>query len=184
MWKFIKRHRRAIAIGTATGVIVAGAIRVRGIINRTNEMLLEAESRVEAQRRRQAQLERVASESHEALLTFLTALEKELKSATEDIPSIYREIKQLRQAMAANVGEPDEGMVESERLLWERLKVASFTTLVAAFYSFNLLHLVLRLQIHMLGRQTCAAKSSAGTPEMTGTENLSMEARGEFFSMT
>mmetsp|Transcript_14928 Transcript_14928/g.34460 ORF Transcript_14928/g.34460 Transcript_14928/m.34460 type:complete len:367 (-) Transcript_14928:52-1152(-) len=183
MLKFVKRHRRAIAVGSVAGVVVAGAIRVHAIMRHANDMLSEAERRVEGQRRRQQHLERLGHESHEALLTFLTALEKELKAATDDIPALYKEIKQIRQTMAANRGEPDEAAAERERCLWEKLKVASFTTLLVSFYSFNLLHLVLKLQIHMLGRQNFASKSSSA-PEVTGTEILSMEARGEFFSMT
>ena len=88
MFKFVRRHRRAIAVGTVAGVVVAGAVRVHALMRHANDMLSEAERRVEGQRRRQQHLERLAHESHEALLTFLTALEKELKAATDDIPAL------------------------------------------------------------------------------------------------
>lgn len=166
--RFARRHRRALLIGAVGGVVVAGAIRARRAFDDATDMVLEAEQRLMEQTRRQHHLERAKDESHQALLNFLSALSSELKAVTGRLPALLREIKVIRSSRS---GEAE--VVAREAQLWEELKVASFTAFLTSFYAFNLLQLVLQLQMHILAREFRA-----------NDQAMDMEARGQLLSVT
>lgn len=166
---FVRRHRRALAVGVIGGAVVAGVIRARRAFDDATDMILEAEKRLADQQRRQQHLERVHQESGQALVNFLSALSSELQAVTGRVPTIMREIKKLRSSQLAVEGDGREAA------LWEELKVAIFTGFLTSFYAFNLLHLVLRLQLHILAREFYSSD---------GSDALNLEARGQLLSVT
>ena len=76
-----------------------------------------------------------------ALLNFMQTLRKRVN----EIVDVTSPVKALK----AGRGELSK---EEEQLLWQQVKVSGFTRFFLAYYGFNLLNVMLRVQVHILGR--------------------------------
>ena len=76
-----------------------------------------------------------------ALLNFMQTLRKRVN----EIVDVTSPVKALK----AGRGELSK---EQEQALWQQVKVSGFTRFFLAYYGFNLLNVMLRVQVHILGR--------------------------------
>ena len=76
-----------------------------------------------------------------ALLNFMQTLRKRVN----EIVDVTSPVKALK----AGRGELSK---EEEQALWQQVKVSGFTRFFLAYYGFNLLNVMLRVQVHILGR--------------------------------
>ena len=76
-----------------------------------------------------------------ALLNFMQTLRKRVNEIV-DVTSPVKALKAGRGGLGK----------EEEQLLWQQVKVSGFTRFFLAYYGFNLLNVMLRVQVHILGR--------------------------------
>lgn len=76
-----------------------------------------------------------------ALLNFMQTLRKRVNEMV-DVTSPVKALKTRRHELSK----------EDEQLLWQQIKVSGFTRFFLAYYGFNLLNVMLRVQVHILGR--------------------------------
>ena len=138
--RFLRRHRRAIILGAVTGAVAAGVVHARRGLNRAMAALHEAENRILEEHRRQHHLARIRRECDEALLRFIASLSSSLNSHFSEETSLVHRLKALRQSGCSDSSKQQE--------LWTELKVMAFTHFMVGYYSFNLLHMVIRIQMH------------------------------------
>jgi hypothetical protein len=179
--RFLRRHRRAIILGAVTGAVAAGVVHARRGLNRAMAALHEAENRILEEHRRQHHLARIRRECDEALLRFIASLSSSLNSHFSEETSLVHRLKALRQSGCSDSSKQQE--------LWTELKVMAFTHFMVGYYSFNLLHMVIRIQMHILGRYNFLRTSNTSFAEegsATDAESspFSREVRGEFLSLT
>jgi len=172
-------HLLCAQVGAVAGLVVGGALRVRKLYDDTLSQLGDAERDVAEERRRRQHRNRISKECDEALLRFIASLQTALDGSFRSIPESVLAIKELRSARAAGNASPEAE--EAEKHLWDTLKVATFSKVVSAIISFNVLHLVLRVQLHLLGRRSFLDTSKSRAP---GQEPLTMDDRGTFLSLT
>lgn len=159
-------------------MIVGGALRVRKLYDDTLSQLGDVERDAAEERRRRQHRSRISKECDEALLRFIASLQAALDGSFRSIPESVLAIKELRSARAAGNAHPEAE--DTEKHLWDTLKVATFSKMVSATLSFNVLHLVLRVQLHLLGRRSFSDLSGSAL----GQEPLTMDDRGAFLSLT
>jgi peroxin-3 len=169
---------RCTQVSTVAGLVIGGALRIRKAFDDTLSQLGDAEREMAEERRRRQHRSRVSKECDEALLRFIASLQAALDGSFRSIPESVLAIKELRSARAAGQAPPEAE--DAEKRLWDKLKVATFSKMVAAVVSFNVLHLVLRVQLHLLGRSSFFLAPGLAP----GLEPLTMADRGAFLSLT
>jgi hypothetical protein len=212
MWRsvrlFVSRHRRTIAV-TAAAAAAAGLLyRARGVMLELEAERRQAKFRQSEEQRRGVYLDRARGECRAAIQNFLPTLRKRLFLVV-DVNAPVRELKALRSSAQhhsrAHDSEADEGSGSvsaaedpREAELWDSVKVLSFTRLLVGVYAFNTLNLMLRLQLHVLGRYSFeeskevvselgtgrAAAAAGGCPFFQRPGAISMEARHLILSST
>jgi Peroxin-3 len=154
---FIRRHKRVIALAGVTAAAIAGVCKVRADLQTIAAMQAEQQARAAEERRFRLYIGRARSECRVAVLSFLPTLRRRLYT-TVDIATPVRDLKLLRQtqqnADAAADASEESDLAAAETALWDAVKVTGFTRLVLAMYSFSALNLMLRLQLHILGRHS------------------------------
>eukprot|EP00953_Heterococcus_sp_UTEX-ZZ885_P035863 18503-Heterococcus_DN1.PRE.1 len=154
---FIRRHKRVIALAGVTAAAIAGVCKVRADLHTIAAMQAEQQARAAEERRFRLYIGRARSECRVAVLSFLPTLRRRLYT-TVDIATPVRDLKLLRQSQqnadAAADASEESDLAAAETALWDAVKVTGFTRLVLAMYSFSALNLMLRLQLHILGRHS------------------------------
>jgi Peroxin-3 len=154
---FIRRHKRVIALAGVTAAAIAGVCKVRADLQTIAAMQAEQQARAAEERRFRLYIGRARSECRVAVLSFLPTLRRRLYT-TVDIATPVRDLKLLRQSQqnvdAAADASEESDLAAAETALWDAVKVTGFTRLVLAMYSFSALNLMLRLQLHILGRHS------------------------------
>jgi hypothetical protein len=161
-------------LGAVSGVVFASVFRAKRTLDDALFRLDDAQRRIVIQRRIETLVARVQRECDEALLRFITTLSNSLDSTFVAIPSLISELKSARSRRSKENNTSDE-----ELQLWNKLKVTVFTKLVVSIYGFHLVNLVLRLQLHILGR----IQSTQNTTDV-GDKSLSVDDRASFLSLT
>ncbi|KAG5184364.1 Peroxin-3 [Tribonema minus] len=210
--RFAHRHRRAIALSCVAAAAVTCYCKVQAALKEAEAIQAEFAERSAKERRFRLYLGRARAECRTAILNFLPTLRSRLY-ATADISRPVRALKALRQSRDAAAsaqgegGDPapppsEEDPAEAE--LWDEVKVTSFTRLLLSMYAFSALNLMLRLQMHILGRYSYEEasellKREAGQKQQPGTgagagaggggergvgASLPMDARRAFLSST
>jgi peroxin-3 len=185
--RFLHKHRGSIIAGVCTGVVIAGIVRARRAVNDAISLIDDAERRWSRQmtelHRRKHHLSRIRQECDVTLLRFVASLSSSLHSQFSDSSAIVQQIKQLRERRLLDASSVSVG---DEKALWDKLRVVSLTHFMVGFYSFNILHVVIRIQMHILGRYNFIRSSSDGGEAESQEERspFSREVRGEFLSLT
>ncbi|CAN0041648.1 unnamed protein product, partial [Phaeothamnion confervicola] len=169
--RFARRHRRALVIGGLAGAAVAGYWRVRSLLHEAEALQRALRLRALEEDRYRRYQARAKTECLTAVVNFLPTLRKRLFE-TVDVNGPVRELKQLRRVSRSPGGNsgcgngsgsgsatggdghesPEEDPREAE--LWEEVKVTGLVRLMTALYVFSALNLMLRLQLHILGRHS------------------------------
>ncbi|GAB5034359.1 peroxisomal biogenesis factor 3 [Nannochloropsis oceanica] len=140
-YHFLRRNRRAI--GLVAGVSAAGLAmwRVKRVLDEYKRLIKEHDVARLDQHRLQMHMLRSRGECVPALLNFMQTLRKRVN----EIVDVTSPVKALK----AGRGELSK---EQEQALWQQVKVSGFTRFFLAYYGFTLLNVMLRVQVHILGR--------------------------------
>lgn len=177
--KFIRLHRRSIVIGGVAGVVISGILRARRAYHDAMDMVLDAETQAaerrkaeQETRRKECCLERTSKECDVAFLRFITSLDDAIDNKIfSHLPSMISRIKDIR---GRRVEGASGSSSEHEKELWEQLKVATFSKLMVGMYGFVLVNLVLRVQLHIIGRVDANSQQRI----------ISNDARAKFLTLT
>mmetsp|Transcript_26316 Transcript_26316/g.81961 ORF Transcript_26316/g.81961 Transcript_26316/m.81961 type:complete len:378 (-) Transcript_26316:180-1313(-) len=122
----------------------------------------DLETQLRLRRKRTRAAERAKRECVRAVESFLPTLRARLASLVDTNAAIKR-LKELR----------NDPSYKHKRLeMWEELKASAFVRWVAMLYALTMLNLLLRLQMHVLGRQSLLDErpGPGEEPELPGAE--------------
>lgn len=151
--RFLKRHRRTIVIGGVTAAAVSIAYwRASEFLSEVRGMRDDLERRLWMKQRRARGVERASRECLTAVESFLPTLRARLGTLVDTNAAIKR-LKELR----------NDPLYKNKRnALWEELKLNAFTRWAAMIYAASFLNLLLRMQVHVLGRQALLEEHKLG----------------------
>eukprot|EP01097_Dermamoeba_algensis_P009135 TRINITY_DN630_c0_g1_i1.p1 TRINITY_DN630_c0_g1~~TRINITY_DN630_c0_g1_i1.p1 ORF type:complete len:376 (-),score=86.86 TRINITY_DN630_c0_g1_i1:50-1177(-) len=154
------------------GAVVSGAVYFgyQYLKNKTTQYLADT---LEAQRdkiRLESWFESAQATCDKTTYNFLTSLQTELTQLV-----IIPNTNQLRSSLSSS---PEEKL-----LVWEELKVKTFTRTLTALYSVNLLALLIRTQVNLISRYMYL-DNLVQNASQSEIETLSLETKKEYLSMT
>ncbi|EKU20245.1 peroxin-3 [Nannochloropsis gaditana CCMP526] len=172
VYHFLKRNRRAI--GLIAGASAAGfaAWRIKRVLDDYKRIIREHDLARLDQHRLQMHMLRSRGECVPALLNFMQTLRKRVYEIV-DVTSPVKALKAGRGGLSK----------QEEQALWHQVKVSGFSRFFLAYYGFNLLNVMLRVQVHILGRYAFEASRQEMLQAAQRDQEEGQGPRGEFCSL-
>jgi Peroxin-3 len=160
--KYLWKHRGKIAVG---GALCAAGLAFYGYYSMSNnskesdeEKFLMSEVKRESQSTRKPgdrsrMLLRIRKQFDFAIKQFLPTMRTKILEVV-DVSSAIRKIKELRTANSEKNPEDDDESQSAmaEAALWDEIKVSSLTLLYVSAYMVSAVTILLRIQLHILGK--------------------------------
>lgn len=127
----LRRHRKAILLGTFAGIFIAGGIKVHRLYRSALDQLNEADQRAMKYRKRQEHCYRVSKESSQAMICFISSLNDAIEKQFIQMKSIVVEIKSLR--VSSKTCEISKQKLHQQ---WDTLTVLSFSKVLQYRFFF------------------------------------------------
>ena len=158
--KYLWKHRNKIAVGGA--VCAAGLVIYYSLSNKATEtederkILAEVKRRSQSVRRpgdRSRMLLRIRKQFDFAIRQFLPTMHTRILEVV-DVSSAIRKIKELRSANGESnrSSEDSSAFMRTEASLWDEIKVSSLTLVYVSAYMVSAVTVLLRIQLHILGK--------------------------------
>lgn len=208
VYHFLKRNRRAI--GLIAGASAAGfaAWRIKRVLDDYKRIIREHDLARLDQHRYVAHLGEilvvwVREKAHQTQTDFLHCLIDKpinrslqmhmLRSRGECVPALLNFMQTLRKRVyeIVDVTSPVKALKagrgglskQEEQALWHQVKVSGFSRFFLAYYGFNLLNVMLRVQVHILGRYAFEASRQEMLQAAQRDQEEGQGPRGEFCSL-
>jgi Peroxin-3 len=172
---YLWKNRNKIAVGGA--VCVAGFALYccysmsKSSTQAEDEKYLMSEVRRESQIQkrpgdRSRMLLRIRKQFDFAIRQFLPTMRAKILEVV-DVSSAIRKIKELRAVNSdSDLGDDDNGaLVMTEAMLWDEIKVSSLTLLYVSAYMVSAVTILLRIQLHILGKSMESVVGSQSSDE-------------------
>ena len=173
--KYLWKHRNKIAAGGA--VCAAGLViyTYYSLSNKSTEtedekkILAEVKKRGQLVRRpgdRSRMLLRIRKQFDFAIRQFLPTMHTRIMEVV-DVSSAIRKIKELRTANSDSSlsSEDNSAFVMTEAMLWDEIKVSSLTIVFVSAYMVSAVTVLLRVQLHILGKSMESVTQSQSSIE-------------------
>ena len=153
--RYLWRHRDKIAVGGA--VCAAGLVIYYSLSKKSTENEDEKKILAEVKRRRPGDrsrmLLRIRKQFDFAIRQFLPTMHTRILEVV-DVSSAIRKIKELRTANGESnrSSEDSSAFMRTEALLWDEIKVSSLTLVYVSAYMVSAVTVLLRIQLHILGK--------------------------------
>lgn len=178
--KYLWRHRNKIAVG---GAVCAAGLALYAYYSSSNsiaeteeEKFLMSEVKKEAQLTRKPgdrsrMLLRIRKQFDFAIRQFLPTMRAKILEVV-DVSSAIRKIKELRTANTEETNGNDT-LAVTEAMLWDEIKVSSLTLLYVSAYMVSAVTVLLRVQLHILGKsmESVVGSQSADEPSSSIRED-------------
>lgn len=162
---FFSRHRRKILFSggfvvTAIGCYYSAKFAFKTGLKKVEEIGKELEKSAIRQRLKQEQFEKINDVAHEALSKFSSSLLVYIKKYTHT-KSFTQNLKSLR---AKKKTLKNDREIET---LWNELKIISITRIIFLFNYLSLLNTLLKIQVHILARESFDLDNDENIPRKT-----------------
>lgn len=152
---FLRRHRKALLLGTFAGIFIAGGVKLNRLYQSTLYQLNQADEKALYLKKKKEHIIRISKESSQALICFISSLNDAIeKKHFISMRLILIEIKKLRiksknmnkptvvedkdvSSSEVELKEESESIDEIKRKLqeqWDELKVLSFAKVIIKIY--------------------------------------------------
>lgn len=170
--RYLWRHRNKIAVG---GAVCAAGLALYAFYSSSNNVAeTEEEKFLMSEVKREAQLTRKPGDRSRMLLRirkqfdfairqFLPTMRAKILEVV-DVSSAIRKIKELRTGNSDAI--TDSGaLAMTEAMLWDEIKVSSLTLLYVSAYMVSAVTVLLRVQLHILGKSMESVVGSQSVDE-------------------
>ena len=143
---FIRRHKKMVIVSSVAITITASYFAVKKVLKEAEKFSQEVTSQWAAQQNMGNHMLRSKEECELAVLRFLSPIKNELNTRIP-LEECILVLKQLKM-------EDPLSCREERNVLWEKVKVMGLLRFYTSMYSFVMIHLLIHIQLHILGRRT------------------------------